>query len=71
MASCSAKPQSPLFKLTLESMPRDALGEGQVVNTAKALAGAGTANRLAELFDDDSAAHAALSWLEGVMRQLT
>jgi hypothetical protein len=41
-------------------------GAGQLVNTVKAFAGAGIANRVIALFDNDTAARSALRGLEGV-----
>lgn len=41
-------------------------GAGQLVNTVKAFAGAGIANRVVALFDNDTAAQAALRGLGGV-----
>jgi hypothetical protein len=41
-------------------------GAGQLVNTVKAFAGAGIANRVVALFDNDTAARAALRGLGGV-----
>jgi hypothetical protein len=41
-------------------------GAGQLVNTVKAFAGAGIANRVIALFDNDTAARSALRGLDGV-----
>ena len=41
-------------------------GAGQLVNTVKAFAGAGIANRVIAVFDNDTAARSALRGLEGV-----